>query len=107
MNAPQFVEASRVLAEGAYVEAAGDVKKTIAAMFWKLVTRAPQPAEQKTLEQLYQRQLARYQQEPKLAEDLLSVGEKPRNPTVPVAEAAAATVVANALMNFDPVVVKR
>jgi hypothetical protein len=107
MNAPQFVEASRILAEGAYVEAAGDVKKTIAAMFWKLVTRAPQPAEQKTLEQLYQRQLARYQQEPKLAEDLLSVGEKPRNPAVPVAEAAAATVVANALMNFDPVVVKR
>lgn len=49
----------------------------------------------------------RFKQVPKEAEAMLKVGNTKRNGSVPLAEAAAATVLGQALLNHDECVVRR
>ena len=58
------------------------------------------------IQRVLDKQLQTYQQNPKLALDLLRVGESARDQELPAAELAAYTIVASMILNLDEVVTK-
>jgi hypothetical protein len=107
LNGVQYVEAARVLGEKLYREAEGDLPKMIELGFLRCLSRKPDAKEVQICTQLYQEQLAHFKAMPKEAEALLKTGNAKRDATVPVTEAAAAAVLAQALLNHDACIVKR
>ena len=107
LNGEQYVEAARVLGERLHSEAKGDCAKMIRTGFMRCLSREPDAREMEILSRLFQEQLAHFKSAPSDAGALLAVGRAPRNAAVPLPEAAAATVLAQALMNHDECVVKR
>lgn len=107
LNGTQYVEAARVLGEKLHRDAKGDVKQMITQGFLACLSREPDAKELAIVQQLYQEQLAHFREHPSEAEALLKQGNAKRNATIPAPEAAAATVLAQTLMNHDASVVKR
>jgi hypothetical protein len=68
--------------------------------------RKPTPTELEILHTVYAQQLARFTQDSAAAEQLLAVGETPRNTSLPVADHAAYTMTANLLLNLDEAITK-
>ena len=99
LNGVQYVEAARVLGEKLHKEAAGDVKKMIELGSMRVLSR---PADEKEIEiylRLYQEQLEYFKAKPMEAEELLKVGNAPRDAAVPAPEAAAAAMLGQVLLN--------
>ena len=107
LNGPQFVEASRVLAEKLHNECEGKPEAMIGEAFLRLVSREPDAKEREILSRLYDEQLAYYGKHPEQAAALLGIGEKKRDEKLPAIDIAAATNLINALMNYDGCMVKR
>lgn len=107
LNGIQYVEAARVLGEKLHLEAKGDVPKMIASGFLRCLSRKPDAREAQICAQLYQEQLATFKKTPKEAEALLKTGNAKRDASIPAPEAAAATALAQALLNHDACVVNR
>jgi hypothetical protein len=105
MNDPTYVEASRKLAERMMAAATSDEAR-ISFAFRLATGRLPRPQESQVLERIYQRQLAEYRKQPAEAEDLLKVGESPRNQKLDQADLAAWTMVANTILNLDETISK-
>lgn len=106
LNDPQFVEASRVLAELA-AKASLTLDQRLDMIFRRLLGRKPEAPESDRLMALYQSQFGRFSSAPDDALALINVGEKPFDPTLDAAEVAALTIVANAVMNTDASYTKR
>lgn len=107
LNGVQYVEAARVLGEKLHLEAKGDVPKMIKLGFLRCLSRQPDTDELQICTQLYQEQLAHFKAHPKEAEELLKTGNAKRDASIPPAEASAAAVLAQALLNHDACIVKR
>lgn len=107
MNDPQFVEASRVLAQKEGVRRRENGREIINAFFKSIIGRPARPQEVTLMEQLYRDELADFQKNPARATELLAVGEYPVDKQVSPNELAAWTVVASTVMNFDEAIVKR
>ncbi len=107
LNATQFVEAARVLAERLLVESAGDPAAVLDAAFVRLTGRHPDSEERQILARMHGDQRAWYRGRPDDAKALVSVGATPRDGALDAVEVAAAASVINALMNHDGSVVKR
>lgn len=107
LNGVQYVEAARVLGENLHRYAKGDPAKMIDMGFQLCLSRDPDAKERTICTQLYQEQLKHFQATPKEAEALFKTGNAKRDATIPLPEAAAAAVLAQALMNHDACVVKR
>jgi len=107
LNGVQYVEAARVLGESLHRDAEGDVGQMIEQGVLRCLSRKPDAREVEILSQLYQEQLTHFQQHPAEAEQLLTIGQKARDASIPVADAAAAATLAQALLNHDESVVKR
>jgi hypothetical protein len=107
LNDPQFVEASRALANRMLLEHPGDSATCMKETFRTVLGRQPEEQETKILARLYKEQLELYATNPSAAEKYLAVGEHARDITLPVAELAALTVLANTLMNHDEFVMER
>ena len=107
LNGVQYVEAARVLGEKLYKDTSGEVPKMIEAGFLRCLSRKPDARELEILLQLYAEQLAHFKAAPKEAEEFLKTGNTQHDPDIPAPEAAAATVLAQALLNHDACVVKR
>jgi hypothetical protein len=107
LNGVQYVEAARVLGENLYRYAKGDAAKMIDMGFQLCLSRVPDAKERTICTQLYQEQLKQFQAVPKEAEALFKTGNAKRDAAIPLPEAAAAAVLAQALMNHDACVVKR
>lgn len=107
LNGTQYVEAARVLGENLHRYARGDASKMIEMGFRLCLGRAPDDRERKICLQLHAEQLRHYQKSPAEAESLRKTGLTKPDLTLPSAEAAAAAVLAQALMNHDACVVKR
>jgi hypothetical protein len=107
MNDPQYVEASRILAERMMKEGGASPEQRIAFAFKALTSRAPRPAELALLQQLYAEELADFKKKPERVPELLSVGEAKRDASLNAEELAACTILASTIMNFDEFVVKR
>ncbi len=107
LNGTQYVEAARVLGELLHREAKGDVRAMIEQGFLRCLSRRPDAREIEITKRLYDEQLAHFRQSPAEADKLLKIGNAKRDATIPVPEAAAAAVLAQALLNHDACVVKR
>ena len=107
LNGTQYVEAARVLGESLHRDANGNVPAMIEAGFLRCLSRKPDAREQAILKQLHREQLDHFKAKPADAESLLKAGNTKRDDKIPVPEAAAATVLAQALLNHDGCVVKR
>ena len=107
LNDPQFVEAARVLAERALREGGNAPEEQITYAFRRLTGRHPLADELDLLRELYEVEAASFGADRAAALDLLAAGEHPRDERLDPAEAAAMTVVASTVMNFDAAVFKR
>ena len=68
--------------------------------------RKPRPDELQILLDGFKEYQARYRADAKAADKLLSAGEYPRDPTLPIGDLAAYTAVAGLILNLDETVTK-
>ncbi|RMG29459.1 MAG: DUF1553 domain-containing protein [Bacteroidetes bacterium] len=100
LNDPQFVEASRLLAQRMIDEGGHDARERLSLGFRLVTSRFPSEEALGLLEDMLQQELANFGQAPGHAEKLLHTGEYPLPDHVGPAELAAYTVVANVLLNM-------
>jgi len=98
------LEASRVLAEKLVVEYE-DEKAAIDEAFIRILGRLPKEDEEKVLEEFYAEELSRFQKEPDIAANTLSVGESPSAEKEAIRTAALMQVIV-ALYNLEETVTK-
>jgi hypothetical protein len=106
MNDPQFVEASRVLAQR-MLRQPGNLDTKLSYAFAALTSRAPDAGELSILKNLYQEELSDFRTNPKRADAVLRTGEHPVDRSLNRIELAAGTIVVSTVMNFDEFVMKR
>ncbi len=105
MNDPQFVEASRHLAQRALRDVDGfDARLDFVTT--RLVARAFGDAERAVARRTYDRLLEAYEVDTDASGELLEVGESAPDRTLPAAESAAWTMLVNQLLNLDEVLNK-
>jgi hypothetical protein len=104
MNDVTFVEAARVLAQRVFREAEGDDRLVHA--FRLVLARTPNEAERKKLISSLAYYMNRFQADPKAASKLITQGDAPPDPAIPVPELAAYTAVASLILNLDETVTK-
>ena len=107
MNDPQFVEASRILAERMQKEGGNAFESQLQYGFRLLCSRKATATEMELLTRQYRKSLARYRNETSAAEALLRIGDYPVDENLDKVETAALAVVANTIMNFDETYMKR
>jgi hypothetical protein len=107
LNGPQFVEASRALAEELYRAHGGQRDRIVAAAFERVLCRPPDAAEREIIIRLFEDQLAVFTADPRGAETYLATGATPRAVDLSPPVTAAVAVVVNTLMNHDEFVMKR
>ncbi len=101
LNDPQFIEASRVLAQSVMQDQPDDEMDWIPQVFQRLTSRYPTQLELENLATLFEEERRGYQKNPEAALKLLSVGDAPINSHLSVPELAALTVVTNIILNLD------
>ena len=106
MNGPQFVEASRALAEHLLTH-----HKTpqiaLSDLFRTLTSREATENEYKVIAELLQEQLDYFAQDPKRSQAYLQIGSHPANTELDTTAFAALTAVTNALFSYDESLTKR
>ena len=107
LNGPQFVEASRVLAQKVIRRHGEDFQASLIEMFRVLTSRRPEADELQVLTGFLARTRQSFEEDLKSAQALLKVGDSAADPEIPPAQLAAMTVVANTMMSYDECVMKR
>lgn len=106
LNDPQFVEASRVLAER--VIRSHKAKEAQIIQAHRLLTGLkPQRKVLDLLLDLEKRERQKFVQQTDLARELLAVGEYPIDGKLNLAEVAAMAIVSSTIMSFDETLIKR
>jgi hypothetical protein len=103
----QFVEAARFVGQRILKEGGASAGARVAWAFRLVTGRTPTDKESAILVKLFAEQKALFEKDPAAAKKLLSTGEKPADATLPAAELAAATVLANMLFSHDEAVMRR
>ncbi|MEL6942732.1 MAG: DUF1553 domain-containing protein, partial [Bacteroidota bacterium] len=98
LNDPQFVEASRVLAEELLITEQ-DSTKRLEKLFRLMTGRKPDTTEQQMLDEFYQEELEHFTINPEKAIAFMENGEQDWNQALNASEIAALGVVANSIMN--------
>ena len=106
LNDPSFVEAARKLAELAMRGTDPDDSSRAAQMFRRAISRIPEERELRVLVDLYQSHLDHYQAMKTEAKKLVSTGISEVPDDLPVAELAAWTSVARAILNMHEFVTR-
>lgn len=107
LNDVQIVEAARAAAERILkAPAAGDSER-VRALFRSITSRWPSAAETDVLNRLLAEQRQLFEADEATARQLLANGESPPDPALPPAQLAAATVLAQAILNHDEAVMRR
>ncbi len=101
LNDTQFVEAARHFAQRIMTEAGADTAQRIVHGFRMVTARQPEAAEIEVFKRILTAALKTYAEDGEAAKALLSVGESPRDETLPVDQHAAWTMVASTMMNLD------
>jgi hypothetical protein len=103
LNDTTFVEAARALADGVLDETPSNTADRVARLFRKVLSRPPSEREADRLVQFYAAQFAAYQADPTAARELVALGTRVARdePADAVAERAAWTTIAQALLNLE------
>lgn len=106
LNDPQFVEASRALAERMMNEGGKDFRGRLNLGYRLLLGREVRSSEVVVLDSIFREQLKEFRAEPDKAKKLLEVGDSKRNEALDQAEHAAWTVLGNLMLNLDEVLIR-
>ncbi len=106
LNDPTYVEASRKLAERVMTEAGPEAAPRIDLAFRLVLARRPTAVELGLLQTAFTDEWNAFRQRPEAAEQLLRVGESPRNARLDVAELAAWSTIAGIILNLDETVTR-
>ncbi len=106
MNEPQFIEASRGLAERTLREAGPTVDDRLTYLFRLVTSRCPDATDLKELEATLKELSAHYAAKPDAARQLIAIGETKPDPRFNPAELAAWTMIGNIVLNLDEVITK-
>ncbi len=101
MNDPQWVEASRALAQRLIEHGGKQPAERIKYLSDLVLSRDPSPQMETVLQQSLDEMQKHYAADPAAARDLIAVGEKPRDPAIPAPELAAWTMVVSEVLNLD------
>lgn len=101
LNEPQFVEAARAFAQRILKEAGPSPTERITFAYRVALCREPKPSEITALAELVLRQKERFGADKKKADELLKIGESPRDGTIDPVEHASWTILASTLFNLD------
>ncbi len=101
MNDPQWVEASRALAERLIRQGGKQPEQRIQYLSELVLSHDPSPRMASVLEQSLNQMEQHYATDPAAAHDLVAVGEKPRDAAIPAPELAAWTMVVSEVLNLD------
>ncbi|MEC8553853.1 MAG: PSD1 and planctomycete cytochrome C domain-containing protein [Planctomycetota bacterium] len=106
LNNKTFVEAARALAERSILESSQDIRDQVVYMVELSLGRKAELDEVETLLQAYKEFQLQLRAEPKATEELLSVGESPRDKDLDSERHAALTLVASLVLNLDELLTK-
>jgi hypothetical protein len=106
MNDVQWVEAARALAERVIKEAGNNPQRRIQLMGELLLSHDPPAPMTAVLENSLAQMEKHYDADPRAAQELVGVGEKKRDSSIPATELAAWTMVASEMLNLDETVTK-
>lgn len=106
LNDPQFVEASRVLAEQLF-KTEGNQAKRLEKLFRLLTGRKPDGIERKMLEDFYQEELEHFTKQEDLALAFMDNGALDWDKTLNPSEVAALGIVASSIMNTTEAFTKK
>jgi hypothetical protein len=106
MNDVQWIEAARALAERVIKEGGSQPEKRIDLMSEILLSHDPPPRTVSVLEDSLAQMERHYAGDSKAAHELLGVGEKKSDASIPAPELAAWTMVASEMLNLDETVNK-
>jgi hypothetical protein len=101
MNDPQWVEASRALAERLIKQAGKQPEQRIQYLSELVLSHDPSPQMESVLQRSLSQMQEHYTADPAAAHDLVAVGEKPRDGAIPPPELAAWTMVVSEVLNLD------
>ncbi|QEG34412.1 DUF1553 domain-containing protein [Bythopirellula goksoeyrii] len=107
LNDPQYVEASRALADKLSERADKDIREQVNLAFEKVTSRLPTLAELDILLDLYAEQFEMFQSEPEKADEFLKIGDYRYQTEKNEPSLAALTVVVEAIMNLHESVTKQ
>jgi hypothetical protein len=107
LDDPQFVEAARVLGEQMLKQGGTTATERVRFVFRRLATREPSPGELKLLVALYEQQRWLFRTEPDQAAKLIRIGDHKPDPALAPAELAAATILAQTILNLDATIWER
>lgn len=103
LNDPTWIEAARKLAETCLTSAT-DADQQLTMAFRSVMGRSPSKSGLEILQRALQKQQIRYAADSESARQLLSVGESPRNESLPLDQHAAMSAVCLAILNLDEAV---
>ena len=106
LNGPQFVEAARQLGHRMMTEGGKTNEQKIAFGMELATARPPLPNEQAILLRYFQAELAKFQEDPVAAKQLLSVGDSPHDATLDISEQAAWTSLGRLILNLHETITK-
>ena len=106
MNDPQFIEASRYLAQRAMRDAGDGFQDRLDYITTRLIARQFNTDEQNVARRSYDRLLMSYQSDGDGASRLINTGDSVPDSSLPAIESAAWTMLVNQLMNLDEVLNK-
>ncbi len=101
MNDPQWVEASRALAERLIKQGGKQPEQRIKYLSELVLAHDPTPRMESVLQQSLTQMEQHYKADPAAARDLIAVGEKPHDGSIPPPELAAWTMVVSEVFNLD------
>jgi mono/diheme cytochrome c family protein len=101
MNDPQWVEASRALAQRLIEQGGKQPAERIKYLSDLVLSHDPSPQLETVLQQSLDEMQKHYAADPAGAHDLIAVGEKPHDPAIPAPELAAWTMVVSEVLNLD------
>ncbi len=107
LNDPQYVEASRVLAETLIENHNTDIDSRWDELFRRLISRMPSDREREVVDRLYGEQLEYFVATPSEADEFLKVGTQSVKETAPRSDLAATTVVVQTLFAYDETIMLR
>ena len=106
LNEKMYVEAARNLGQRILMEGGTSESAQIKFGFEKVLARKPSEKEQSLLEDAYQDYRREFENDLVGAEQLVAIGESDPDPTLDPRDLAAATTLANTLLNLDETVTK-
>ncbi len=106
LNDPTYVEAARVFAGRMIREGGESASERIAFAFRETLGRAPQPAEEKVLLDLFKKHRDEYTADAAAAKKIVSVGESKKTDGLDAVELAAWTSVSRTILNLHETITR-